>query len=127
MTTLGYYLTCDDAVCTRCYDETGGLETWLADGGFEDWPDPLEITSSDESDTPTHCGICEALIPHQLTNYGMDYVREALADAVKADNHFGRRAIVRAWVEEYLPEHADQVAAWPTTDAYSPELAKERA
>lgn len=121
MEPIGYYLTCDDAVCAEhvtVIADGYDVGTYFISGeqwaGFEDWPDPLPIFWSDEADTPTHCVECEALIPHRLTDYGMEYVREAL------EMPGGRRCIERAWVLEYLPSQAHIVRDWPTHDAYSP-------
>ena len=96
---IGYYLTCDDAVCDDCFDP-GSWE------GFEDWDEPLAIFADTESDTPTHCVRCHALIPHELTTEGYRYVREAVAEG---SNRLGmserdyryRQSILDAWAEEY--------------------------
>jgi hypothetical protein len=124
-TILGYYTTCDDALCKGCYKATGGLAQWRAAGGFEGWPSPLSIKSGaeGEADTPTHCERCEALIPHRLTSEGLEYVREAYrneAAALMGNRGGGRPCIVRAWVLEYLPSQAHIVRDWPTRDQWSP-------
>jgi hypothetical protein len=119
MTVLGYYVDCDTAHCADCVD----LEGWE---GFEDWDEPLAISAWDESDTPTHCAICESLIPHGLTSDGLAYVAEHFDRAVAVDG--GRRCIVRAWVETYAedPEARATVEGWPTSDDYSPGGTKDR-
>lgn len=123
MTTLGYYITCDDALCARCAEAVDLDSTWE---GFESWEEPLPIEHWDEADTPTHCKRCEALIPHQLTDDGIEYVREAYRETC-ADLMAGRSArpcIVRAWVLEYLPPTSHFIAKeWPTRDQYSPKEA----
>ena len=70
---LGYYVNCDDAVCTDCVPNwrEGFYPGW---SGFESWPDPLVITDEQAADTPTHCEWCEALIEHPLTSFGDSYV-----------------------------------------------------
>jgi hypothetical protein len=121
MATLGYYITCDDAVCKACYQATGGLAEWRARGGFETWERPIPIRSGTEgeADSPTHCWRCEALIPHKLTSDGLEYVCEAYREA--AAGRGGRRCIVRAWVLEYLGPAAQVfVIDWPRADRWSP-------
>jgi hypothetical protein len=122
MTVLGYYVTCDDAICKRCWDAQGGLAGWP---GFENWTSPIPIPPGPlgQGDTPTHCRTCEALIPHRLTSDGLEYVREAYREAAAAlmsNRGGGRPCIVRAWVLQYLPSQAHIVRDWPTRDQYSP-------
>lgn len=109
---IGYYTDCDTAVCEVHFDRS----EWE---GFEDWDEPLAIFASDESDTPTHCAVCEDLIPHALTPEGYAYVEEYLEHA---STHDGRRAIVRQWVEEYLEdeEALERVKDWPLEDEFTP-------
>jgi hypothetical protein len=49
-----------------------------------------------EADTPSHCLACDALIRHDLTPDGIEYVR----DAVQAGD--GDAAVLAAWREAYL-------------------------
>lgn len=85
---IGAYVTCDDAECADCHDP----DAWA---GFEDWVEPIHIFAGTEADAPTHCTVCEALIPHALTEEGLAYVAEMLAD------DGGRPEIEAQWVEEY--------------------------
>jgi hypothetical protein len=101
METLGWYVTCDDAVCVECAPAgfaDGDYRAWLR---FPGWAGPIEITDGggSESDTPTHCHVCEALIPHRLTPDGYAYVGERLRDHL-ADGG-GRAEIQRAWFDAY--------------------------
>src|SRR5215831_15331661 len=72
---LGYYVTCDDALCRDCFDKPG--YTWP---GFEGWEEPIAIFNDSESDTPTHCCQCGAVIRHDLTPDGGEYVKDAVAE-----------------------------------------------
>ena len=56
---VGYYLNCDDVVCV----DSRSRDEWE---GFEEWDEPLPIFSHTESDSPTHCGVCEILLRHNL-------------------------------------------------------------
>lgn len=101
---LGYYVNCDDAVCTACVPNwrEGFYPGWSR---FESWPDPLAITdeSGSASDTPTHCEWCEALIEHPLTPHGQAYVAERIVDLLT--NRSGRKEIIGQWAETYnVPE-----------------------
>ena len=126
MTLIGYWVSCDDAQCCDCYQRSGGLDGWLADGGFEGWDEPIAIHDvGDPSDSPTHCCDCEALIAHELTSDGLDYVAETIEDAIcNPGDH--RRCIVRQWAAEYGaaaevdPGLLEQAARWPDHDASSP-------
>lgn len=127
MSVIGYYVTCDDAVCTDCAPDgfaDGDYAEWA---GFESWEEPIAIMSDEESDSPTHCRECEALIAITMTSDGYRYVAEHVTDA--AQNDGGRRCITRQWWQEYGDgiEESDlreiisaMVATWPERDEYSP-------
>jgi hypothetical protein len=59
------------------------------------------IDSDMDSDTPTHCVICESIIPHTLTVDGVAYVFEALELGT------GRPEILAMWRETYAEDMAD--------------------
>lgn len=116
MTTLGYYLNCDDAFCVDHKPATIYAEIVSGPDGA--------------ADSPTHCTVCEVLIPHLLTSEGLEYVRDAYCSAaarmLRRDPVSGGRApIVRAWVLQYLPSQAHIVADWPTRDQWSPQARSE--
>lgn len=64
------------------------------DAGHDD-DDAHPIPYDTEADTPTHCHKCDALIAHDLTRDGYEYVAEALADGA------GRPDVLAAWREEW--------------------------
>lgn len=120
MSVLGYYVNCDDALCVDCFTRAYGsfshLETeqerwdgqaqnWRADGGFEEWDEPLALLSDEEQDTPTHCCECHELMPHALTSHGYEYVREHIVEALEQGEvqHPDSLRVVRSWWEEYGP------------------------
>ena len=93
---IGYYLSCDDAVCDDCAPKgfrEGDYSEWL---GFEDWTEPIPIMQDDECDTPTHCVDCRELIPHALTSHGYAYVLEAVGSLQ------GDTEVLQAWSERYF-------------------------
>lgn len=92
---IGYYVTCDDALCADCAPAGFAESDYSEWEGFDGWSEPIAIFPSTESDTPTHCAECEALIPHDLTPDGLAYVAERLA----ADD--GRPEIHAMWAEAY--------------------------
>lgn len=104
MSVVGYYITCDDAVCEDCapagFNE-GDYSQW---DGFESWEEPIVIFRDTESDTPTNCKECGEVIPHALTREGYAYVeqymRDDIKDALCETNHRGV-AVVHAWLEQY--------------------------
>ena len=59
---------------------------WAGDGGGE-------------ADCPQHCGNCGEFLENPLTQYGYEYVREAIA-AFHASGR-GRREIVKLWANFY--------------------------
>ena len=99
----GMYVTCDDAICIHCWKAD---PTWIP---FEEWEDPAPIFFNNESDTPTHCVKCEALIDHALTSDGYEYVAEAIADFLTNDS--GRYKIVMAWALNYSDTDPDELDA----------------
>lgn len=95
---VGAYL---EPVCADCYerhgmDDEGGdrCDALTCCGWRRDDSEPIWETAG-ESDTPTHCAVCEALIPHRLTREGYAYVAEALALGS------GRPDILAAWRAAY--------------------------
>ena len=92
---IGFYVNCDDALCAEHFVEpaervvTGEI---TAD-------DPLAIFPDTESDSPTHCVQCGALIPHALTPDGVGYVSDAIAEW--RDWGVGNADVLRQWVEAY--------------------------
>lgn len=96
---IGYYPFMHDpgvyleAACPACHALHGaGLcvccEPYRHDDSEPIWDDT-------ESDTPTHCWHCEALILHGLTPDGYAYVAEALAFGG------GRPEILAMWRDAY--------------------------
>jgi len=117
MGTRGYWIVdADEAVCV---DHKEGLSD-----------DDLYPADS-ESDTPTHCAVCETLIDHGLTSDGYAYVADAILRHVESKGKDGRACIVRAWYMEYGdgldPQDKDAILAavvegWPAEDEYSPKV-----
>lgn len=115
---IGYYIASQgeltgDAICDRHVTE-------------EEERDGEPITHDMEADTPTHCLVCEDLIPHALTSDGFEYVGEYMANAFAGD---GRPTIIRQWVIEYGADVPDAyfrdavrnvVEDWPLSDALTP-------
>lgn len=76
-----------------CADKGNCCSPWvLSDAG--------PIFRDSESDTPTHCVACEALIPHALTLDGAAYVWEALQIGT------GRPEILAMWRKAYAADIA---------------------
>lgn len=96
---IGYYLNCDDAVCTDDAPAGFANEDYSEWSGFEGWETPAVIFDHEESDTPTHCKTCEALIPHALTSDGADYVAEKIGSNLGDTGHTVR--YVSEWWDEY--------------------------
>lgn len=82
-----YYGECmGGPLCPDCHRE---------EGHAPDDPDAHPIFGDGEADTPTHCLNCEALLAHNLTPDGMEYVRDALTDGT------GRPDVLAAWRTAY--------------------------
>jgi hypothetical protein len=92
---IGFYVDCDMALCPDHFTEPA--EPFVTGEITRD--DPLAIFPDTESDTPTHCAECEALIPHALTPEGYEYVSEAVAQY--RDFGIGRGEIVEQWAAQY--------------------------
>jgi hypothetical protein len=90
---VGYYLsdgqtTSDDAWCVK----------HVPPGAAAQFKVPIDDMGG-EADTPTHCVTCETLLAHPLTPDGLDYVWEAVTEALLHDS--GRICIVAQWWAEY--------------------------
>ncbi len=87
----GYYVFQHEtpimALCADCA-KVERTESVFAGADFE----PL---GAGETDTPTHCEKCEALIIENLTSDGVEYVREALAENTR------RPEVLAAWREAF--------------------------
>lgn len=110
MMTEGWYIsdgvtTSDDAFCIR------------HEPPLEAGQELVPINYDDESDTPTHCSVCEALISHALTGDGLEYVWEGVTELLIHDT--GRACIVSQWWEEYgdfVKEHLFSGNTEPTVE-----------
>jgi hypothetical protein len=112
--TLGYYVTCDDALCVECCRDLPEVNDapnhdypWWS--GFESWESPLAISESDESDSPTHCDKCGIVIEHDLTDDGYHMVFEAVLQGFVEGK---QNPVVIQWLEayeEYMQERDDEV------------------
>jgi len=88
----GYYVFIDETpvmpLCDQCAKENYSLEQ-LNTANFS------PLGQDGETDSPTHCELCEALIVEPLTPYGIEYVRDAIAA------NDGRPEILAAWKMAY--------------------------
>ena len=93
---IGYYVAPNmlGPFCPHCYEELG-----YADQDTGEERDVPIFACGHEADTPSHCAQCEALIPHDLTPDGLEYVREAVEGLTVGQ---GSADIVRQWQEFYL-------------------------
>ena len=115
---LGFYITCDDAVCLDCIelDSAGNVVGWE---GFEDWTEPIAIWAALETDVPFHCSKCDVLIPVTLTADGGAFVADAILYALEkgevnptvvrwaqayGDDCDVRAALIEATTPDYLLE-----------------------
>ena len=96
---IGYYVSPDmlGPFCPDCY-----ARVINPDGGERELDVPI-FAIGHEADTPSHCELCEALIPHDLTPDGIEYVREAVQACIDDAPGAGRRGIVEQWRRQYLP------------------------
>jgi hypothetical protein len=84
---IGYYTDCDTAICRDCAPAgfaSGDYSQWA---GFEGWESPSAIFMDSESDSPTQCAKCEAVICHDLTPDGAEYVIEAIGEFITGNGH----------------------------------------
>lgn len=134
MTITGYYVTCDDSICSDCaaddaYSCTnpqceakwtvrdGWGEAICGDGDsgqhsvFEDWYNPQPITYDQKSDTPTHCYKCGEVIEHTLTREGAEYVLEAIRENCR--NGYRNLAVVQWW--NYYGDTDSDLIQWESS------------
>lgn len=121
------YLSGEGAYCPDCFSASLALVT--------------AITRDTTTDTPTHCVQCEVLIPHALTEDGLQYVANAIDSHIrsKLDGHrAGRVCILATWWEEYHEQffadkwHDELLAlmmddyfnSMPSVDEHSPPMAR---
>lgn len=65
----------------------------------DDFPKGPYADGGGESDSPQYCDYCEAFLENDLTDEGMDYVLEAVAEFCLDGS--GREEIIREWIETY--------------------------
>lgn len=109
---IGYYVDCDTAWCRDCIPDAGewARGNYVGWPGFEGWEEPAVIFNDTEADSPTHCGICGAVIRHDLTFDGARYVMEAIAEFIAGDGH--NPDVMAQWwdaygEDEYALDHSD--------------------
>jgi hypothetical protein len=109
---LGYYVDCDTAHCRNCIPDAsewmrGNYVGWP---GFEGWESPIAIFADTESDTPTRCAVCGAVIRHDLTADGVRYVMDAIAEFIAGEGH-DPDVMAQWWdaygEDEYQLDHGD--------------------
>lgn len=95
---IGYYVGPDmfGPFCPDCY-----VKVINPDGGERELDTPI-FAIGHEADTPSHCSVCDALIPHELTPDGIEYVREAVRDAAENPDDTWRAGIAGQWRDYYL-------------------------
>lgn len=59
------------------------------------------IFAESETDCPSHCAECEALIPENLTSDGVRYVREHLRRFLRTHGREGRAEILSEWAATF--------------------------
>lgn len=104
---MGWYVDCDSAVCRDCAPAgfaSGDYSEWP---GFEGWEDPLAICNDDESDSVTHCRECGAVIVHDLTAEGGEYVKEAIAELISEPGSHTADVIAQ-WTDAYEDRFGDK-------------------
>ncbi len=97
---IGYYVNCDDAVCRDDAPTgfaSGDYSEWP---GFEGWEEPAAIFNDSESDTPTHCVTCGAVIAHDLTVDGDHYVMDAITEFI-SDGSSHNADVMAQWWDAY--------------------------
>jgi hypothetical protein len=109
---IGYYTDCDTAHCRNCIPDAdawsrGDYAGWP---GFEGWESPAAIFNDTESDSPTHCAKCGAVIRHDLTADGVRYVMDAIAEFIAGEGH--TPDVMAQWwdaygEDEYALDHTD--------------------
>lgn len=100
MSLIGYYITCDDAICADCAPKgfaSGDYSEWP---GFESWPDPIIIFTDSEGDTITHCCDCGAVIRHNLTVDGWEALKSAVVEYL-TDPESQEGEIIAQWWDAY--------------------------
>lgn len=101
---IGYYITCDDALCDECFrDNTDGsyedaVRRWEEAGGFEGWEAPLAIFEDTEADTPTHCCECGMVLDHALTDDGYTYVLDSVVQCFREGK---QNPVTVQWIETF--------------------------
>lgn len=96
---LGYYPVIGDsimenAICDVCVNHRGHGSSCTCCGQWD--IDQAELIFSwSESDTPTWCCVCDSLIEHNLTGYGLEYAADIVAAPGAASVY--RKALKRAY------------------------------
>lgn len=120
MATIGVYVTCDDALCRKCFIRPG--YKWP---GFENWSEPLDIDDdSSPVDSPVHCSECGVLLETPLTDEGWAYVGETVfTHMAEVAGGEGRNPVTDQWVQQWIEELTERFYRARVDDAWrKPEL-----
>ena len=89
-------LYCED--CAReIRDDLRGFGTDLDDS--DTYPQGPYLDGGGESDTPAHCGGCGGFLENPLTDDGMRYVKETVAQDIESGNR--ESVAVETWAPFY--------------------------
>jgi hypothetical protein len=94
---IGYYVTCDDAVCADCAPSGFAQGDYSGWPEFEGWEEPIAITMDDESDSITHCRECSRVIRHDLTPDGTAYLIDSLAEQISEPGSHTADVMAQWW------------------------------
>jgi hypothetical protein len=85
---IGYLVARHEVECVDCHRPA----EWP---GFEDWEAPEPLFYGTAADVPHQCRRCWALVPHALTDKGLDYVRGRLTSGK------GHPDVLAQWFDAY--------------------------
>lgn len=101
----------------HCLDCTRERFAGITDGNADEYRDsegnaPTPVYSwSDEADTPQHCDECRTFLENSLTRDGIEYVVDAIADALRDPEVWAESVALNEW----YPYYRDQLALGPRT------------
>ncbi len=70
-------------------------------GGWDRDEEAGAVFADSETDSPSHCDDCEALIPECLTSDGVKYVHESFRRFLRSHGKDGRLEVLTEWAREY--------------------------
>ena len=93
-------LYCPDCASNIEHDLIGrGMALCQGMNDSNTWPQEYSSIGVGETDSPDHCGNCHRFLGRDLTEHGVEYVKQSAIDELARDGAIGE--VVQGWLDYY--------------------------